>query len=79
LRNKPDADNRELVEQRIAELEKLIDEEERSRQKPPQGTQEPGHGLRAERAEPVNENETPEERIYCSAPSLAAGASVASA
>jgi hypothetical protein len=30
-------------------------------------------------AEPVNENETPEERIYCSAPSLAAGASIASA
>ncbi len=42
LRNKPNAANRTEVEARIAEMEKLVDEQKQSAEKPPQGTQEPG-------------------------------------
>jgi tetratricopeptide (TPR) repeat protein len=41
LRNKPDAANREEVEQRIAELEKNIAAEESAKEKPPEGTTTP--------------------------------------
>lgn len=42
LRNKPDAANRAEVEERIAELEGLIQAQEQSAEKPPEGTQVPG-------------------------------------
>jgi tetratricopeptide (TPR) repeat protein len=49
LRNKPDAENRLQVEERIAELERLIQQQEQSKQKPPQGTEEPDRSSAAPR------------------------------
>jgi tetratricopeptide (TPR) repeat protein len=41
LRNEPDAPNRAYVEARIKELEKIVQQQEAVKEKPPEGTQEP--------------------------------------